>query len=169
MNLNHIILDVDGTLTDGIIQYGDDGLEHKAFHTKDGLILKAMSRLDITVIFITGRRSEAVTRRAADLNTIAFQGVQDKLPVLQKWLTERAIEATQCAYIGDDLNDFEAMSYCGFKACPADAVTEIKSICNYVSPFCGGRGAVRDICEQLLKQDGRYHELLQFYGIGDYS
>jgi len=84
---------------------------------------------------------------------------------LKTLFSERNIEPGQCAYIGDDLNDYAAMKLCGFKACPADAVVEIRELCDYVSPYSGGYGAVRDICEYILKQEGKYNELLAFYGV----
>jgi len=79
--------------------------------------------------------------------------------------SERKIEPVQCAYIGDDLNDYAAMKLCGFKACPADAVVEIRKLCDYVSPYSGGHGAVRDICEHILRREGIYGKLLEYYGI----
>lgn len=160
-----MVCDVDGTLTDGVVAYVNDNVEIKGFSIKDGLILKPMSKLGIDVLFLTGRQSEAVTRRAAELNATAIQGIEDKPPMLRKMLSERNIQPEQCAYIGDDLNDYAAMQLCGFKACPADAAAEIRALCDYVSPYGGGHGAVRDICEYLLKREGRYCELLRFYGI----
>ncbi len=160
-----LICDVDGTLTDSSIYYGDGNIELKVFNAKDGAALKPLPRFGIEVIFLTGRESEAVKRRAADLNATAIQGIADKATALTALLAERGIAPEQCAYIGDDINDYTAMRLCGFKACPADAAAEIKSICGYVSPYNGGRGAVRDICERLLKHEGKYTSLLACYGI----
>ena len=160
-----IILDVDGTLTDASVYYGGNNVEIKAFSTKDGAILKPLSQLGIEVIFLTGRESEAVTRRANDLNATAIQGIDDKLKVLKNLLAERDIEPENCAYIGDDLNDYAAMKLCGFKACPADAAKEIREICDYVSPYNGGHGAVRDVCERLLCKTGSYGKLLTLYEV----
>ena len=155
MIIKLLILDVDGTLTDGSITYGE-GTELKTFNAKDGLILKALPKLGIEVIFLTGRKSEAVARRAAELGVEAVQCVDDKLTVLKSILTGRGIAPGQCAYIGDDLNDYAAMSICSFKACPADAVAEIRGICDYVSQCKGGHGAVREICEEVLRRAGKY-------------
>ena len=160
MKTKLLILDVDGTLTDGSITYGDV-VELKTFNAKDGLILKALPKLGIEVIFLTGRKSEAVARRAAELGAEAVQCVDDKLTVLKSILTGRGIAPEQCAYIGDDLNDYAAMSICGFKACPNDAVAEIRGICDYVSQKKGGHGAVREICEVMLKRDNVYQRLLR--------
>jgi 3-deoxy-D-manno-octulosonate 8-phosphate phosphatase (KDO 8-P phosphatase) len=158
------IFDVDGTLTDGTIIYGGDGVELKAFNAKDGLALGALSKLGCDVIFFTGRSSEAVARRAAELDVKCVQGVVGKCGALQELLTERNIGAQNAAYIGDDLNDLSAMRLCGFKGCPSDAADEIKSICDYVSPKRGGCGAVRDILEYLLKEQGKWDMVLEIYG-----
>ena len=158
-----LILDVDGTLTDSSIFYGDNSIEIKAFSTKDGLILKELHRLCIAVILLTGRESEAVRRRASDLGVMAIQGVSNKMTVLRGLLAERGIEPEQCAYIGDDLNDYAAMLICGFKACPADAAAEIREVCDYVSPYSGGHGAARDVCEYILRRDGKYDAFLGLF------
>jgi 3-deoxy-D-manno-octulosonate 8-phosphate phosphatase (KDO 8-P phosphatase) len=159
-----LILDVDGTLTDGTIVYGSGGTEVKSFSAKDGLILRVLPQMNIDVVFLTGRESKTVKRRASELGAIAIQGVGDKSIVLCELITKRKIVFEHCAYIGDDLNDFAAMKLCAFKACPADAVEEIRNFCDYVSIFKGGHGAVRDVCEFILKQDGKKHKLLDFYG-----
>jgi 3-deoxy-D-manno-octulosonate 8-phosphate phosphatase (KDO 8-P phosphatase) len=80
-------------------------------------------------------------------------------------LLDNNLTGQQFAYIGDDLNDYSAMKLCGFKVCPVDSAAEIRQICNYVSPFCGGKGAVRDICEHILRSQGKYESLLDSYGI----
>lgn len=165
MKIKLLVLDVDGTLTDGTVYYGDNNLELKAFTTRDGVVLKPLPKLGIDVVFLTGRESEAVTRRAADLGAVALQGISDKATAIRELLAERSIVPKQTAYIGDDLNDYVAMSLCGYKACPSDAAPELKSIANYVSKFPGGHGAVRDIVEKLLKDVGRWCELLEVYGV----
>lgn len=163
MTIKLLIVDVDGTLTDGTIYYGDDNVEIKGFNIKDGAAIKPLRQLGIHVVFLTGRTSKAVMRRADDLNAIAIQGVGDKQSVLNELFREYNIEPARCAYIGDDLNDFCAMKMCGFKACPADATNEIREICDYISPYKGGHGAVRDICEYFLKHDGKYEEFVNIY------
>ena len=160
-----LIIDVDGTLTEGTIYYGDNNLEIKAFNTKDGAIIKPMHILGIETILLTGRASASVQRRAADLNVKAIQGVDNKKPVLINLINEYNVPLEQCAYIGDDLNDYAVMALCGFKACPADAAAEIQSICDYISPYNGGHGAVRDICEKILISDNKYNAFLEIYGI----
>ena len=159
-----IILDIDGTLTSGGITYGLD-VELKTFDVKDGLILVTMQQMGIPVVFLTGRKSEAITRRAADINATAIQGVSDKKTALRNLIAERGVLAEETAYIGDDLNDYAAMKMCRFKACPSDSALEIKAISDYISPYPGGHGAVRDICEQLLHELGRYGEYLEIFGV----
>jgi len=158
-----LMIDVDGTLTDGTVFYGDQKMEIKAFNIKDGLIIKALSNLGINVVFLTGRESAATERRAAELGATAIQGVEDKETKMNELFIEYGVKPEQSAYIGDDLNDYAAMSICGFKACPADAASEIQDICDYISPLSGGHGAVRDICEYMLKQNGSYSDLLDSY------
>jgi 3-deoxy-D-manno-octulosonate 8-phosphate phosphatase (KDO 8-P phosphatase) len=158
-----LILDIDGTLTDSNIYYGNGGMEIKAFSVKDGLVLKQLPNMGIDVIFLTGRESEAVTRRAEELEAIAIQNIKDKEAKLREILIIHGITTEQTAYIGDDLNDYAAMNICGFKACPSDAAREISNICDYVSPYPGGHGAVRDIIEYLLKQQDKWDVLLRIF------
>ena len=167
LDISLIIIDVDGTLTNGSILYGDNNTEIKSFSAKDGLILKVLPKLNIEVIFLTGRNSEAVTRRAAELGAEAVQGIDDKLTALKSILAERGVTPEQCAYIGDDLNDYAAMKLCDFKACPADAAVKIREICDYVSPYNGGHGAVRDICEVIIKRDNKHQKFLEIFDAHD--
>ncbi len=133
-------------------------------NAKDGLILRQIPALDIEVVFITGRKSDAVVRRAEELGATVMHGIDDKETELYNLLVDRGLSSEQCAYIGDDLNDYSAMKECGFKACPANGAAEIREICSYVSRFHGGDGAVRDICEIILKRDGKYSRFLAMYG-----
>ena len=165
MAIKLLIVDVDGTLSDGMLYYGNNGIEIKAFNVKDGAIIKPLHQLGINVVFLTGRTSEAVRRRAHDLNAVAMQGVEDKSSAFYNLLKEYNVKPEQCAYIGDDLNDYSAMKLCGFKACPADAVEEIRYICDYISPSNGGYGAVRDVCEHILVHEGRYNEFKSYYRV----
>ncbi|MCL2190280.1 MAG: HAD hydrolase family protein [Defluviitaleaceae bacterium] len=160
-----IILDVDGTLTDGRIAYDNNGTELKPFNIKDGLILRACSLLGINVVFMTGRTAESVAIRANELGAEALQGIEKKEIELEKLLAKYDVAFEQCAFIGDDLNDYTAMQLCAFKACPADAVPEIREICDFVSSKNGGYGAVRDICEHLLRKQGQYEDFLTLFGV----
>jgi len=164
--IEYVIFDVDGTLTDGSIAITDDGTECKVFQAKDGLIVRVLPKLGFTTAIITGRFSEATIIRAKDLHISTIEhGIEDKRDILERYFKENSVNGKNVAYIGDDLNDYMAMRLCGFKACPCDATHEIKAICDYISPFSGGRGAVRDICEHILKKTGKYDDFLVFYGI----
>lgn len=156
-----LVCDVDGTLTDGSIILDNSRMESRLFSVKDGLILKILPTLGIPVVFLTGRSSEIVAMRGKELGVQdILQGIEDKKAVLYSYITAHGISTENVSYIGDDLNDYAAMRSCGHKACPADAVVEIREICDYVSPYKGGHGAVRDICENLLKRENRYNEFL---------
>ena len=148
-----LIMDVDGTLTDGKIYMGPQGEVMKAFHCKDGLgIAQLLPEMGIVPVIITGRSSKIVENRARELKiSHLYQGVSDKLTVLDQMAIEMRISRQQIAYIGDDLNDLSAMQVCGCTACPADAVEEIKQIANYVCQHSGGDGAVREFIDYLRK------------------
>jgi 3-deoxy-D-manno-octulosonate 8-phosphate phosphatase (KDO 8-P phosphatase) len=161
-----IVFDVDGTLTDGSILLDENGSEIKRFSAKDGLLVRVLPDIGIKTMILTGRISGAVQNRAEDLHISAvFQGVNNKVSTLTGYLAEEGIDFAECAYIGDDLNDYAAMQLCGFKACPADAAAEIRGLCDYVSPFGGGHGAVRDICEYIVKQSGKWGDVLHLFEI----
>lgn len=146
-----LVMDVDGTLTDGCIYIGAEGEMMKAFHVQDGYgIAQILPKLGITPIIITGRSSEIVEKRAAELKiTHLYQGVSNKLTQLKAVAAELGAAPEEIAYIGDDLNDLECMRYCGCTACPADAVPEVLEAVDYVCKRNGGRGAVREFIEML--------------------
>ena len=156
MKIKMLVMDVDGTLTDGCIYMGPTGEAMKAFNCQDGYgIAQILPKLGITPVIITGRSSKIVANRAAELKiTHLYQGISDKLPKLQEIAQQLGIAREEIAYIGDDLNDLECMQYCGFSACPADAVPEIQRVVQYVCKRNGGRGAVREFVELLEKQYG---------------
>jgi 3-deoxy-D-manno-octulosonate 8-phosphate phosphatase (KDO 8-P phosphatase) len=158
-----LILDIDGTLTDGRIYLSDQGELIKAFNAQDGFGIKKLLPLaKITPVVITGRESPIVTKRCKELDIdLIFQGIDDKLPVLETVLNRLLISPEEAAFIGDDLNDYPTMNACGFKACPADAVREIQKISNYVSPRQAGHGAVRDIIEHIIKVQGQWNNVIK--------
>lgn len=151
-----LVMDVDGTLTDGKIYIGSKGEEFKSFNVKDGYAINEMLHKNgIKTAIITGRESEIVNIRARELSIdCVYQNVSDKVETLKQIVELYGISIDEVAYIGDDLNDFEAMKKCGITGCPADAVDEIKKISNYVSKYNGGEGAVRDFIEWIIKQRG---------------
>ena len=160
--IRYLILDVDGTLTDGGVYYDATGNELKKFAIKDGAGLVLARAAGIRTVICTGRESAAVRRRAADLKiTDVYQNVSDKAAFLRDFMRQNGCDAQQVAYCGDDLNDLAAMALCGFVACPADAAPEVRAAADYVCPQAGGAGAVRGAVEAILRQDGRWQAAVQ--------
>mgnify|MGYP001815774310 CR=1 FL=1 len=154
-DLRLLALDVDGVLTDGtFLLHGETG-EWKAFHAADGFGLRCLIDQGVKVVFVTGRDSPIVERRGRELGVHAIlQGRRDKREALEELKRELGITAEQCAYMGDDLVDLPAMLACGLSAAPADARPEVRAAARWVAPSNGGRGAVRDYCEHLLRLMG---------------
>ncbi|MCR4568635.1 MAG: 3-deoxy-D-manno-octulosonate 8-phosphate phosphatase [Pseudobutyrivibrio sp.] len=154
--IKYLILDVDGTLTDGCIYMGNEGELFKAFNAKDGYgIAHQAIPSGIIPIIITGRTSNIVLNRCKELGIKeVHQGVADKLGKLGEILAQAGDSLSQCAYIGDDLNDFQVMQAIqaagGLVGCPKDAVREVVDIADFVSTKDGGRGCVRDFIEWLV-------------------
>lgn len=151
--LKYIILDVDGTLTDGGIYYDEHGNELKKFCTKDGTGIICAKRAGIQILVLTGRECAATTRRLTELGVNALcQNIKDKVSFLKSWMSTEGVDKDDVGYIGDDINDLGSMKLCGFVGCPGDACIEVKKISNYVSPILGGHGAVRDVIEYILRK-----------------
>ena len=145
-NLKLLALDVDGVLTDGKLFYSENGQELKAFDVKDGLGLKQLIDAGLEIAIITSRNSIAVEKRAEELGIRQVrQGVKNKLDALIEVCRELNIEINECAYMGDDLPDFEVMTGAGISLTVADAATEIIDLADWVSSRPGGHGAVREI------------------------
>jgi len=143
-------LDVDGVLTDGSISYTDAGQEIKTFNAKDGQGIAMLTKLGINVVIITARTSTIVQRRANDLGIqYVYQGVKNKLEKLDELRTMLGINYDEIAYMGDDLPDIPILQQVGIKACPNDAVDEVKKVCNFKSKYNGGRGAVRELADLI--------------------
>lgn len=162
MNICAVVLDVDGTLTDGSIYYDNFGNEIKKFNTRDAAGIFAAKQVGIKIIVLTGRVSKAVERRMQDLKVDWIeQGVHNKRKRLIEIMSERNWGAENIAYIGDDLNDLPAMQMCGFVACPADAAIEVRKQADYVSEYCGGNGAVRDILRKMLLEREEWSDAIK--------
>jgi len=157
-----IILDNDGVLSDGKIIYNNNKLESKNFDAKDGLGIKLLQFSDIKLAIITGRSSKIVEQRCDDLQIkLLFQGVRNKLQKTTELLNELNLTWENVAYMGDDWNDFPVMEKCNISATPADAFDDIKSRVDLVTKRSGGKGAVREFIELILKEQGKYEESLQ--------
>lgn len=148
-----IVLDVDGTLTDGGIYYDSQGNEMKRFDVKDGLGIKVGIAAGLEFAVITGRESPMVERRIKELGIQhLIQGIQKKKPALEVLIKQLNFEKEEVAYMGDDLNDRRVMKEVGICASPADASEEIQGISHFVAPHDGGHGAVRDFVQAILEQ-----------------
>ncbi len=157
--IEYLVIDIDGTMTDGGVYYDDNGNELKKFNTKDAAGFFAASYVGIKTVIITGRECPATTRRLQELKADhVFQKVKDKTSFLTDFMKEKAIAREQIGYLGDDLNDLGGMKLCGFIGCPEDACKEVKRIADYKSPVKGGYGAVRDIIEYMLTERGQWEE-----------
>ena len=161
MRIRLLVLDVDGVLTDGTFWLREDGDEWKAFHATDGLGLRLLMDTGVSVALLSGRRSAIVERRARELGIErVVQGSGDKVAAIYKLGTQMGIEPVAMAYMGDDLVDIPAMRLVGFAAAPADARPEALAAAAWVAARDGGRGAVRDLCEHLLRDMGRWDEVV---------
>lgn len=156
-----VISDVDGTLTDGSVYYDQNGNEIKKFSVKDGAGFNIAKAAGLKIMLLTGRSSIATKRRGEELNLdYIYQGVRDKPSFLIQFMKENNYKKENMCYIGDDINDLRVMSLCGYVCCPADASIDVKCIADYISPVPGGHGAVRDSIEHILRKKGSWGALL---------
>ena len=148
-----LIMDVDGTLTNGQINIGQNGEVFKSFYCRDGLAIIKAAKAGIQPVILTSRISNIVKERAKELGIdIVLQGAQnEKKKILISYLKELEVECKDIAYIGDDINDLECMKICGIVGCPADAVDEVKAISDFISIKNGGYGAVREFIDWIMK------------------
>lgn len=159
-----LLLDVDGVLTNGQIIYDGAGNELKMFNVRDGHGLKLVQRAGIQTGIITGRKSDVVSRRAAELGIdILYQGALNKLEPYEEIIAQSGLPETQIAYVGDDLVDLPILRRVGFSATVADADPEVLSRVDFVSSFNGGQGAVREICDLLLKAGDHWETVTERY------
>jgi 3-deoxy-D-manno-octulosonate 8-phosphate phosphatase (KDO 8-P phosphatase) len=166
--IKYLIIDIDGTLTDGGVYYDEHGNELKKFCTKDGSGMVMVRTAGIKPIVITGRESAATTRRMKELGVETFyQKVNDKFFWLKAWMLENDVKKDEIGYIGDDLNDLAPMKLCGFVACPADAIADVKEVADYVSTENGGHGVIRDVIRKMLVDEKMWNSLLEkTFGLG---
>jgi YrbI family 3-deoxy-D-manno-octulosonate 8-phosphate phosphatase len=147
-----LVMDVDGVMTDAGMYYGEGGEELKKFNTRDGKGIEIVRNMGIKTAFITSERTLLVERRAKKLKIdLLFQGVSDKAEILKKLIKDSNIVPGDVAYIGDDINDMDAMKVAGFLATPADGIRENKVIATYVCKTKGGQGCVREVCDLLIE------------------
>jgi len=153
--LKLMIFDVDGVMTDGMLYYSERGEELKAFNIQDGHGIKMLKQYGVEVGLITARRSRAVALRAANLGIAhLYQGMEDKRAAYAALLAQLGLAAEQSGYMGDDLLDLPLLTRCGFAATVPAAPEALKSRAHYVARAGGGHGAVREVCEFILRAQG---------------
>ena len=159
-----LLLDCDGVLTDGRITPVEGGEELKSFHTRDGHGLVMLHRAGLRSGIISGRKSRLVELRAADLGvSFVRQGALDKVEAFESLLSEAGVEPSQAAYVGDDVVDIPLMRRCALAVAVADATEDTRAAAHHVTRLPGGFGAVREVCELILKAQGRWDELMKRY------
>lgn len=163
-NLALMGFDVDGVLTDGALYFGSQGDEMKAFSSLDGHGMRMLADAGVKLAIITGRRSQAVEHRARNLGIeLVLQGIDDKRAAMTQLLHDIGLDFSRAGYVGDDIVDLPLLRACGFSATVANAHPLVKEHVDYVSPGQGGRGAVRDICELILRAQGHWDRLMAGY------
>ena len=163
-DIQMLVLDVDGVLTDGTLIINGDGSESKSFNALDGHGIRMWRRAGLKVAFLSGRLSEPTRYRAEQLEIeYCFQNCHDKLSELEKLLEQVGLSANAIAYIGDDLPDLPVIRYVGFGIAVANAVDEVKQYADYITTRRGGSGAVREVIEYILKNTGKWQKLMERY------
>ena len=163
-----LVLDVDGVMTDGGINIDEHGKETKRFHVRDGLGLKMLMSAGIDVVIISGRKSEAVEQRAKDLGIReVYQGVKDKGPLLRELIQRKKLRRKQVCCMGDDLPDIPMFNQAGFSIAVADAVREARDAADFITINRGGNGAVREVCELILKAQGAWPGIVSAFTGGE--
>jgi 3-deoxy-D-manno-octulosonate 8-phosphate phosphatase (KDO 8-P phosphatase) len=163
-NVSLMILDVDGTLTDGTLAYSDNGVQTKAFHVADGLGIVMAQVAGLKIAVISGRASRAVETRLAELKVSdVVQNCGDKAAAVRALLAQYDFSPDQAAYLGDDINDLPAFEAVGVKIAVANASDMLKAQADWITPRPGGFGAVRDAVEEILRRQERLDEAVQAY------
>jgi 3-deoxy-D-manno-octulosonate 8-phosphate phosphatase (KDO 8-P phosphatase) len=159
-----LLLDVDGVLTDGSIIYNDSGAETKVFNVKDGLGIKMLMKAGIQVGIVTGRTSKALYHRCNNLGiSLIFDGVRDKPSVLELISKRTGLPAEDIAFVGDDLIDLPLLKQVGLSIAVADAHETVIENVDMVTSKKGGAGAVREVCEAILKAQGLWSKVLEYF------
>ncbi len=163
-NIKLLILDVDGVLTDGGISFDENGVEHKTFDSQDGVGIKLLQLSDIEVAVITARSTKSVAHRLKGLGVKHYyHGIFDKSIALKELTKKLSIEMSESAYVGDDVIDLPAMTRVGFPIAVANAHSFVKENALMITNNSGGSGAVREVCDFLLKSQNKYDELMSSF------
>jgi 3-deoxy-D-manno-octulosonate 8-phosphate phosphatase (KDO 8-P phosphatase) len=159
-----LLFDVDGVLTDGTVTIHGDGSESKAFGIRDGISMVWAQRAGLPVGLLSARTSATTPYRAAQLGiTIVHQGVLNKLDGYERIVAAAGVKDPEVAYMGDDIVDLAVLARAGLSAAPADAVAEVRSRVDWISSFGGGRGAVREFVEMVLRAQRRWDAIVAAY------
>ena len=157
-----LLLDVDGVLTNGDIIYGDNGAETKVFSVKDGLGLRLLQDAGVKAGIVTGRSSDALFHRCRDLDIdLVFDGIHDKSAALDIIIVKTGIPSEAIAFVGDDLPDLPLMKRVGLSVAVADAHEECLNFADLVTQRPGGAGAVREVCDMILKANALWDEIME--------
>jgi 3-deoxy-D-manno-octulosonate 8-phosphate phosphatase (KDO 8-P phosphatase) len=159
-----MIFDVDGVLTDGRLWYGAAGEELKVFHSFDGHGLKMLAASGVPCALLSGRRSSAVSARAAELGIAhVLQGIDDKLAAFDRLISPLGLASKDCGFMGDELVDLPVLTRCGLACAPREAPEAVRSRVHYVASALAGQGAAREVCEFVLRAQGRFEDAVQRY------
>jgi len=159
-----LVLDVDGVLTSGQIIFGRDGELMKKFHAQDGLGITLAHKAGLNIAIITGRESQMVSLRSAELNIKdVYQGSMNKIQALTELMAKYSLTLDQVAYVGDDLNDLPVLLRVGLPCAVANAAPEVKQYAQLVTKQAGGNGAVREVIEYILKAQGKWESIINDY------
>lgn len=151
-NITTFVFDYDGVLTEGIVMLTEKGEPLRSANVRDGYALQLAVKKGYRIAVISGGKSPSMAHRLSSLGiTDVFLGVEHKIEVFEKYLSDNNIDPEEVVYMGDDIPDFHVMKRAAVPACPADAAEEIRAISKYISHYDGGKGCVRDIIEQVLK------------------
>lgn len=161
-SIKAVLFDVDGVLTDGSLTFDEDGRELKTFNAKDGQGIVMLNRAGVLTGIITARKNPTVRHRFENLGmTKLYEGEKNKIAALEDFMKEYVLNFDEIAYVGDDLPDICVLSKVGLACTPADGMDEVKKYVHFISSKNGGRGAVREICDFILKSSGRYPEITE--------
>ncbi len=167
-NTKLVVFDVDGVLTDGRLLLGDNGVEYKAFHSRDGHGMKMLGQTGVELAVITGRRSQLVAERMASLGIAhVHQGHASKLPVFERLIAELNLTEEQSAYVGDDVVDLGIMARVGLAVAVANAHPLVLERAHWHTPSDGGRGAAREVCDLVMHAHGTLEGVHRDYLTGN--
>lgn len=156
-----VVMDVDGVLTDGSLTFDENGVEYKTFNAKDGQGIVMLNKMGFVTAIITARQNGTVRHRFNNLGmTKLYEGCKNKIAALKELAQEYKLSMDEIAYMGDDLPDICVLKQVGFPCAPNDAVEEVLSYAQFVASKSGGRGAVREMCDFVLKATNNYQEAI---------